>query len=133
MLTTDRPTTTAPSRPSPGRMLGVVVAGVAGWVIGFYMGVFVVLSLVGWNEFAGWQFLAATIPGGALGASLGASLAHPDTRRSAPVVFGAGLAAAALTALALQIIDGDYGVAILGGGAVVVGTIVVAAGVTEAR
>lgn len=129
MLTSERSTTTR--RPSPGRMLGITAAAAAGWVIGFYLGVFVVLSLVGWNEFAGWQFIAATIPGGALGGSLGASLAHSDPRASGPVVFGTGLVAAALAAVALQVIDGDYAVAILGGGAAVVGAIVVAAWGTE--
>lgn len=49
-------------------MLGITAAAAAGWVIGFYLGVFVVLSLVGWNEFAGWQFIAATIPGAPSGA-----------------------------------------------------------------
>lgn len=130
MLTTERPSNDSVRRPSPARLAGIGVATGVGWAVGFYLGVFAVLSLVGWSEAAGWQFLLATISGGAVGASTGAMLAHPDTGAAAPAVLGAGLLAGAVALVALQIIGGDFAVAILGGGATVVTATVTASALT---
>ena len=105
---------------SAGRAVGVAAAGAAGWIVGFYLGIFLVLSTVGLDDFEGWHFELATVSIGAVGAALAAALAGRRGLAALPRAVGAALVAAIAAIGGLRVIDGDFAVAIIGGGLVVV-------------
>jgi hypothetical protein len=124
-----RTTDTQPSSGTRlGRLAGVLLAAAAGWVAGFYAAIFLILSLIGLDDFEGWQFELGTALLGTLGAALAAHLAS-RSRRSERRPFGrvAGVLAVTL-ALGAFLLDPDFAAAILGGGAVAVIVLTAAAG-----
>lgn len=106
------------------RAISLVLAGMVGFVAGFYLGLFLLLSAVGLDEFAGWQFPLTTLPVGGILAGLAIVAISPFPRRMWRPVLGAAVTTALLVAVGLLVFDGDFGVAILLGGTLVVGTTV---------
>ncbi|HSJ35670.1 MAG TPA: hypothetical protein VLB85_11515 [Acidimicrobiia bacterium] len=109
------------------RKIVLVLATGIGFVIGFYAGFFTLLSLVGLNEFEGWQFELSTVPAAGIAAGLGAVAAAPHRQAIwRPTITTSILTALAVTGV-LLLIEGDFGVAMGLGGPIVVGATVLAA------
>jgi hypothetical protein len=115
---------------TPARLVALVVAAAVGFVVGFYAGFFALLSIVGLDEFQGWQFPVATVPSGGLGAGLAATAASPSPRRWSVVVTTSVVVAGAMAG-GLIVAGGDYAVAIGFGGLVVVAATAIAARVVS--
>ncbi len=109
--------TTAASRGmSAGRTALAGLLAAVGYVVGFYAGLAVVLSIAGFNEVSGGGFELATVPAGTLTAGLAASLAAPQSRRVLAPLLGSAAVVAAVTTSLLIVLDGDYGAAMAIGG-----------------
>lgn len=106
-------------------MLTVAATAVA-FVVGFYAGIFTLLSTVGLDQFEGWQFPIATVPAGSVLAAVVAAATSGSARRVWPSALIASLVAATVVTIGLLVFDGDFGVAIGLGGAVVVAATTVA-------
>lgn len=104
------------------RMVLTVVATAIAFVVGFYAGIFALLSTVGLDQFEGWQFPIATVPTGGVFAAVMAAVASGSARRVWASALTGSLVAAAVVTIGLLVFDGDFGVAIGVGGAVVVAT-----------
>lgn len=105
---------------SAGRTTLVALAAAAGFVIGFYAGMAILLSIVGFDQVSGADFELATVPAGTLAAGLAASFGAPRTRRLLAPVLGVVALVAAVTTPLLIALDGDFGSAMaIGGGAAV--------------
>lgn len=96
---------------SGGRIALVALAGAAGFAVGFYAGVFLVLSLVGFSEFEAWQFELSTLPLAGLISGVGIAIASPETGRIWVRVLAAALVAAVAMILLVRRMNGDFGLA----------------------
>ncbi len=129
-------TAQAPNRQtmSGTRVVVAIVLSAAGFVVGFYLGIFMLLSIVGLDDFEGWQFELATIPVGSIVAGLGAAVAAPRTGRVVGTALGAAAVAAAVSTPVLFALDGDFAVAIILGGVVaVIATVAATVGASRRR
>lgn len=118
---------------TPIRVIFVVLATTAGFVVGFYAGLIMLLSIVGIDDFQGWQFELATVPTGGLCAGLVAAGASPSTQRIWVRVVTATLMAALAATGVLNVIGGDFGIAIGLGGLIVVVAATVTATLASSR
>lgn len=109
------------------RTAGVAAAAALGFGVGFYLGVFVLLSMVGLDDFQGWQFPLATVPTGSLVGGAAAAAAAPG--RPWAAVLTATLAAGVVVTGIVFLVDGDFAVAFLLGAA----TVAVAASVAASQ
>lgn len=109
------------------RLVGLVIATAVGFVVGFYAGLFALLSTVGLDEFEGWQFELSTVPAAGLIAGIAAIAALPHRQRVWRAVIATSLLSALAVAVGLLLIDGDFGIAMGVGGPLVVGATVLAA------
>lgn len=107
---------------SAGRTLLVALAAAVGFAVGFYAGALLLLAIVGLDEFEGWQFGVATLPLGGITAGVGAAVAAPETGRIWGRVIGGSLLAALVVVGGVGLVDGDFGIAFVGGGLVAVAT-----------
>lgn len=114
-------TVTRPPRTlSPGRTALVALASAVTYLVGFYVGFFVLLSIVSLEGFEGWQFPLVTVPAGALLAGAAASLTSPDPGRVWwPVGITTVLAGFAWV-LVVYAIDGGFEASLIAGGIVCV-------------
>lgn len=108
---------------SGGRLASLFALAALGFAVGFYLGIFLLLSVVGFASLQGWQFLLTTLPTGGLVA--GASAAALSGGRTRLLVVA--VTSAVLTALCLMVVDGDFVVAIVWGEVVVVTSLVLTA------
>lgn len=108
------------------RIAVTAVASGVGFLVGFYAGIFGLLSTVGLDRFEGWQFPIATVPAGGLLSAVSATLASGLARRVWGSALIGSLTGAAVITVGLLVFDGDFGVAIGLGGIVVVTTTTVA-------
>lgn len=118
---------------SAGRTLLVALAAAAGFAVGFYSGALLLLTIVGLDEFEGWQFVVATLPLGGLTAGVGAAVAAPETGRIWGRVLGGSLLAALVIVGGVGLVEGDFGIAFVGGGLVVVATAITLASLANRR
>lgn len=98
--------------PTPLRILGSAAAGAVGFVVGFYAGFFILLSVLG-LEASGLAFIVVAGGLGIVGAAFAMSLSVRAGRKRAAVVVTVVLGA--LLLLAVHLIDGDFGTLMLGG------------------
>ena len=112
---------------SLGRTVLVALAASIGFVAGFYLGFFVLLSIVGLSDFEGWQFAPAALPAGALVAGLAGSAASPSARQVVIPVLSTALIATAVLLVALELVGGDFAVVIVSGWGVVATAITLSA------
>lgn len=100
-----------------GRAIAVAAVAALGFGVGFYLGVFALLSLVGLDDFQGWQFPLATIPTGSLVGGAAAAATTPGRPWAAVLV--ATLVAGVMVTGIVFLVDGDFAVAFLLGAAAV--------------
>lgn len=86
--------------------LGTLAAGAVGFAIGFYVGLFVILSIWGLDAEGVW-YPVSTLAGGSLVAGLGAAATvSPMARRVR--ALGTALAVGALALGVILAVDGDF-------------------------
>lgn len=102
---------------TPLRILGSLAAGAVGFVFGFYAGFFILLSALGLDA-SGLAFVVVAGGLGVIGAAFGMALSVRSGRKRPAVVVTVVLGA--LLLLGVHLMNGDFGVLMIGGALLVV-------------